>query len=222
MTTLIFIRHAMSEGNHLGVCSGQLDYPLVEEGFSQAERTAVYLREHYSIDAIYASDLCRTVQTARPTADAFGLEIVTDRRLREACVGAWEGQKWKELEQKYPQIFPFWMRFQMDRSDPRPEGAECREEIVERVEAAIRDIVITHPDQCVAIFCHGRMLRALSDTWKEKSPALAEEMKQRNIKGFQGCSVTVAEYDNEARFIGVPLCHYRGFLQEAPHTKINE
>ena len=46
MTTLIFVRHATSEGNRLGVCSGQLDYPLVEEGFSQAERTASYLREH--------------------------------------------------------------------------------------------------------------------------------------------------------------------------------
>lgn len=222
MTTLIFIRHAMSEGNRLGVCSGQLDYPLVEEGISQAEKTAVYLRENYSIDAIYASDLRRTIQTARPTADAFGLEIVTDRRLREAYVGDWEGQKWKDLEQEYPQIYPFWMRFQMSRSDPRPEGAECHEEIVERVEAAIRDIVSGHPDQCVAVFCHGRMLRVLSDTWREKSPALAEEMNRRNIKGFQGCSVTVAEYDDDARFIGVPLCHYRGFLQEAPRTKINE
>ena len=102
MTTLIFIRHTQSEGNLLDVCSGQLDFPLVDQGFSQAERVADYLQKNYSIDAIYASDLCRTVQTARPTANAFGLDIVSDPRLREVSAGSWEGHKWQELNQKYP------------------------------------------------------------------------------------------------------------------------
>ena len=75
MTPLIFIRHAMSEGNVLEVCSGQKNYSLIEEGFEQANRLAQYLIDTYPIKAIYSSDLLRCIQTAEPTAKAFGLPI---------------------------------------------------------------------------------------------------------------------------------------------------
>ena len=222
MTTLIFIRHAQSEGNLRDVCSGQLDFPLVDQGFSQAERVADYLQKNYSIDAVYASDLCRTVQTARPTANAFGLDIVSDPRLREASAGSWEGHKWQELTQKYPLIYPLWMRYQMDRNDPRPEGSECREEVVERVSEALKDIVNAHPNGCVAIFCHGRMLRLLSDTWREQNPEVDEEMRRRNISGFTGGSVTVTEYSENGRFFRMLLCRYRAFLEQSTEAVRHE
>ena len=215
MTTLIFIRHAQSEGNQLGVCSGQMDYPLVEAGHVQANKTADYLKKNYSIDAIYTSDLCRTAQTAEPTAKLFGLTTVADPRFREVFVGEWQGQKWSYLQQTYPEIYATWMDYVMDRNTSRPNGAESSEEVFERLDAAIHDVIKAHKGECVAIFCHGRMLRVLSDDWRKSDHDLDAEMIRRGMKGFHSCSVTVAEYDDDGNFLKVPICAYRKFLLDA-------
>ncbi|MBQ8432509.1 MAG: histidine phosphatase family protein [Clostridia bacterium] len=214
MTTLIFIRHAQSEGNLKGICSGQIDFPLVEKGFAQAQKTADYLRAIYPITAVYTSDLCRTAQTAQPTAEAFGLVPIADPRFREVCVGEWDGQPWSLLKETYPEIHATWTNYIMDRNTPRPKGAECREEVLERVSAAIGDVIKACQGGCVAIFCHSRMIRVLADYWRQFDKELDEEMTQRKIKGFHSCSVTVAEYDDDGTFLRAPLCCYRSFLQE--------
>ena len=214
MTTLIFIRHAFSQGNLLEVCSGQLDYPLIEKGFEQAKKTAAYLRANYPLEAIYTSDLCRTVQTAQPTADAFGLESIPDVRFREAYVGEWQGQLWRDLEEQYPDLYKLWISYQMDRNTPRPKGAECSEEILDRVNAAISDVIAKNKGKCVAIFAHGRMIHVLSDFWRTQNPAFDAEIKKRGILCYNSCSVTVAEYDDNGNFLGIPLCNYRDFLNE--------
>ena len=92
MTTLIMVRHGLSTGNLEGVYCGQLDYPLAEKGFAQAALTGKYLKKNYHIDHIYSSDLLRAMQTAEPTARAFGLEIIPESDLREIGVGEWQGQ----------------------------------------------------------------------------------------------------------------------------------
>ena len=215
MTTLIFIRHAQSEGNQLGICSGQSDVPLTEEGHRQAEIVAEYLHATYPITAVYTSDLCRTAQTAKPTADAFGLVSTADPRFREVCVGEWEGQQWSVIKEAFPSIYATWMNYEMARDIPRPTGSECYEEVVERVGAAISDVIKAHKGECIAVFAHGRMIRALAEYWRGFDKNLDEEITRRNLKGVHGCSLTVAEYDDEGNFLKVPVCAYRKFLLDA-------
>ena len=75
MTTVLLIRHGQSVTNVTQVFTGHYDVPLSPLGQEQARRTAAYLQKNFRIDAIYASDLMRAMQTAQPTAAAFGLPV---------------------------------------------------------------------------------------------------------------------------------------------------
>lgn len=76
-TTIMFVRHAdtdasMAEGG---------DPPLNAVGRERAELLADFLEDVdvlASVDAIYASELKRTQQTAAPLAERLGLEIAVD------------------------------------------------------------------------------------------------------------------------------------------------
>ena len=64
MTTVLLIRHGQSVTNVTQVFTGHYDVPLSPLGQEQARRTAAYLQKNFRIDAIYASDLMRAMQTA--------------------------------------------------------------------------------------------------------------------------------------------------------------
>lgn len=212
MTTLIFIRHAMSEGNVLEVCSGQKNYPLVEQGFEQAKRLSEYLFETYPIKAIYSSDLLRCVQTAEPTAKAFGFPIHPDARLREVCVGEWEGIHWKQIATQNEELYRAWSAFRMHRDDPRPRGAESFEDVVERMNEVIREIVTAHTGEHVAVFLHGKALRTMTHVWRKTCPVADAFLSTRKVYG--GASCTLVEFDDDGKFVRVILPGYNDFLQK--------
>lgn len=214
MTTLIFIRHAYSLGNQLDLCSGQQDYPLTEKGHEQAGKLSKHLKKTYPIEAIYTSDLIRTIQTAQPTAEAFGLEIQADPRFREVCLGEWEGQPWKAVEEADPELTASWCNMNLYRADRRPKGAECFEEIWERADSAIRDVVSRHRGKCVAIFSHSRFMRSLAYRWAQKSPQAAKIISEKESTGFFSVSVTVATFDDHGEFFELLLCNDRDYLKD--------
>ena len=90
MTTVLLIRHGQSVTNVTQVFTGHYDVPLSPLGQEQARCTAAYLQKNFRIDAIYASDLMRAMQTAQPTAAAFGQPIRPEPEQRENCAGRWE------------------------------------------------------------------------------------------------------------------------------------
>ena len=60
------------------------DPGLTDEGHRQASVVAMWLAEnHPEVEAIVASPLRRAQETADPIAAAFGLDLMTDARLRE-------------------------------------------------------------------------------------------------------------------------------------------
>ncbi|WP_185957124.1 SixA phosphatase family protein [Gracilimonas mengyeensis] len=68
-TTLIFVRHAekMDDGTDNPSLNGQ--------GKDRADRLAQLLHQQYKIDAIYSTGYNRTLETATPTAEVFGLDV---------------------------------------------------------------------------------------------------------------------------------------------------
>ena len=69
-STFIFVRHAekMDDGTN--------NPPLTKEGEARAIRIKNMLKKNYSeIDAVFSTDYKRTLSTAKPSADEFGLTI---------------------------------------------------------------------------------------------------------------------------------------------------
>ena len=100
MTKIILIRHGESLGNKERIILGHTDLDLSKHGYLQAKTTANYLKNE-KIDAIYSSDLKRAYNTALPNAEMRGLEVITDKKLREIFVGDWEGLRVSEILEKW-------------------------------------------------------------------------------------------------------------------------
>lgn len=99
-TKIILIRHGESLGNKDRIILGHTDLDLSEHGYLQAKTTANFLKNE-KIDAIYSSDLKRAYNTALPNAEIRGLNVITDKELREIFVGDWEGLRVSEILEKW-------------------------------------------------------------------------------------------------------------------------
>ncbi len=85
-TRMYIVRHAQSHEN-TGEDLQTGDADLTDVGREQARRIGERLAEQ-DIDAVYASPLRRTQQTAAAIAERRGLPVVTEEDLREISLGA--------------------------------------------------------------------------------------------------------------------------------------
>ena len=189
MTELLFIRHGYSEGNKSRRFSGQRDFPLDEAGRRQAAELAAYLRAAFRIDAIYASDLCRAVETVAPLADALSLPVHTMKELREVDVGLWEGVLRDDVERLYPESYALYLR---TPGLLRFDGGESFAEMRARALSAVGRILAEHEGETVAIATHGGVIRALRTLWEDIPLARMSEIPQ-----VPNASVTVVRYEGK-------------------------
>lgn len=126
------VRHGDAYTEMEGLGEGVLDPPLTRLGREQSARLSRRLAE-VPIDAIWASDLRRAVETGRAVARPHGLSVRTDERLREVRTYWDEGGA---VGLNAPGEYPF---------------PESEQEVYERVGAAIRDIVAGLPENGRAV-----------------------------------------------------------------------
>jgi len=155
MTTIYLIRHAEAEGNLYRRIHGQYDALITENGFRQIEALKERFRD-IRIDAVWSSDLYRTKTTARAVYVPKGLELHTDRELREIDMGDWEDRPWGEVYHFQPREMA-----QFNASDPawRAPNGEDLAQVGARMERAVYRIARQYPDRTVAIFSHGTAIR---------------------------------------------------------------
>ena len=163
MTRLVLIRHGYSSGNKERRFSGQIDLPLSAEGIHQAELVCAYIEENYKVDAIYASDLQRAIDTVQPLADKLGMPIRSHRELRELDEGIWQGMLMTEVEAKYPEAYAF---YKANLGLHQFEGGECYTTMLERLLPMIDKIVADNPGKTVVIGTHGAVIRGLLSVWQ--------------------------------------------------------
>jgi alpha-ribazole phosphatase/probable phosphoglycerate mutase len=149
MTTILLVRHGETDWNVDRRVQGHSDTPLNDTGRAQASALGRELAEE-EIDAVYSSDLVRAHETARLVADPRRLAVTAIRDLRERHFGTWEGLTDEEIFTRFPEA----------REGPFGDG-ETREEMTERVLAALHRIAETHPDSRVLVVSHGGPLRAV-------------------------------------------------------------
>ena len=118
MTRITIIRHAEAEGNLYRRVHGWFDSLITPTGRSQIERLEERIRKELQTglkyDAIYSSDLKRTMETAGAVSRAASLPVMPRRDLREINSGEWEDLPWGYCYREYPDLlknyaaFPDW------------------------------------------------------------------------------------------------------------------
>lgn len=155
---LVLWRHGRTAWNTEHRFQGQTDVPLDPLGLRQA-RAAAALLVAQRPQVIVSSDLIRARDTAEVLADACGLVVDTDPRLREINGGSWEGRLRDELLSSDADAFRAWRAGETMR--PGGDG-ELRSEVAARMMDAVTDALRrTDPGRTAVIVTHGGAARAV-------------------------------------------------------------
>ena len=154
MTELILLRHGETDWNRELRFQGHVDVALNATGLEQARRLARRLARE-TVHRLYASDLLRAQQTARPVAQQLGLASVIDPALREQSFGRVDGMKIDDIKAQHPQAWEGWLRFQEDFC--MPDGETTRQ-FHARVMDAVYRLVAAHPAETLVVVTHGGVL----------------------------------------------------------------
>lgn len=154
MTELVLIRHGETDMNRELRFQGHLNVGLNAIGLEQARRLAARMAGEKA-DAVYASDLLRAQQTAKPIAGELALPPVPEVGLREQHFGRVEGMCVDDIKRDLPEAWAGWLRF--DEDFAMPEGESTRA-FHARVMDAVNRVVAAHPGQTVVVVTHGGVL----------------------------------------------------------------
>jgi len=165
---VLLLRHGRTEWNATGRFQGQLDSPLDATGRAQAKAAAVALAPMRP-DAIVASDLSRTADTAAAVSDELRLPVALDPRLREINLGEWEGLTRAEARERFPTEYASWQA----GSDERRGGGETYAEVGARAAACLAEwLDRLGPGSLLVAVTHGGAARATIGTLLGLSPDL--------------------------------------------------
>lgn len=156
---LVVLRHGETDSNAAGIWQGQLDHELSARGHAQAKaaaRAIVPLRP----SRVVASDLRRAQVTGQDVADACGVTMTTDARLREIHAGGWQGLTGEQVREQYPEDMDRLLRGEDFR---RGGDGESVAEVAERARALVDEVLETMaPGECVVLATHGVTGRTLA------------------------------------------------------------
>lgn len=156
-TRLLLVRHGATTLTAEDRFSGASGVDLSDEGRAQARALAERLAP-FSLAAVYASPLSRTLETAKILAQPHGLTVNERDGLREIHHGHWEGHARAEVEKTHAQEYAAW------EADPftfAPEGGESGVSVLARALPVIREIVLAHAGESVAVVSHKATNRLL-------------------------------------------------------------
>ncbi|MGW0145212.1 bifunctional RNase H/acid phosphatase [Streptomyces sp. NPDC003333] len=138
--------------------SGGTDPALSAAGREQAERVGAALARRGTVQAVVASPLARTRETAAIVAGRLGLEVAVEEGLRETDFGAWEGLTFGEVRERYPDDLTAWL------ADPqaRPTGGgESFAATADRVAAARDKLIAAYAGRTVLLVTHVTPIKTL-------------------------------------------------------------
>ena len=173
MTKIYLIRHAEAEGNLYRRMHGHYNSLITDNGYRQIQALAQRFKD-IPIDAVYSSDLFRTMTTARAICDTKNLPLTTRPDLREIHMGDWEDRTFAAIAMVEPEMMGYF-----SQSSPlyRAPNGESFQEVRDRGSAAILDIAAQHEGQTVAIFAHGTLIRNSLAVFQGIGPEGMHKMK---------------------------------------------
>ncbi|MFG2847913.1 bifunctional RNase H/acid phosphatase [Kitasatospora sp. NPDC048296] len=159
-TTFVLLRHGETpltpEKRFSG--SGGTDPELSDKGRWQAERAAEALAARGSIQAVVASPMRRTRQTAETVAARLGLEVRIEDGLREVDFGDWEGLTFAEVQERYPDDLSAWL----GSAKAKPTGSgESFTTLTHRAGVARDKILARYAGKTVLVVSHVSPIKTL-------------------------------------------------------------
>ncbi|WP_416519252.1 bifunctional RNase H/acid phosphatase [Streptomyces achromogenes] len=158
--TLVLLRHGETpltpQKRFSG--SGGTDPALSAAGREQAHRVADALARRGTIQAIVASPLARTRETAGIVAARLNLDVTIEDGLRETDFGAWEGLTFGEVRERYPDDLNAWL------ADPEAHptgGGESFAETAVRLAATREKLVAAYRGRTALLVTHVTPIKTL-------------------------------------------------------------
>ena len=153
MTVFHLLRHG--EPTVFGRINGRLPgVGLSAKGRAEIAAVASRLAGE-KIDAIYASPLQRTRETAEILSDRLALPVQYREEVIELDFGEWTGLTADEIRNDER-----WQMWSNCRSIAAIPGGESWRKVQDRVVHALFDLHRLHPDQALVIVSHGDVIRA--------------------------------------------------------------
>lgn len=160
-TTIVLVRHGVTPHTTGRRFSGGLggDNPaLSEEGREQAAEVAAWLVElKESIDAVVASPVRRTRETADAIAAALDLPVEEEAGFAEMEFGEWDGLTFTEVAERDKERMEAWFA---DMA-VAPPGGESFVEVRERVLAGLSRLLDAHAGRTVVVVSHVTPIKTL-------------------------------------------------------------
>lgn len=154
MATIVLLRHATTAatGKRLGGWTPGVH--LDEAGIAQAEAAAQRLAE-LPVEAVYASPLERTQETAKHVAKVHGLKVRTRRDVGEVDYGEWTDQPLGQLRRR-----SLWPVIQSTPSRVTFPGGESIRGAQSRAVEALETMAAEHRDRTVVVVSHADIIKA--------------------------------------------------------------
>ncbi|HYN79342.1 MAG TPA: histidine phosphatase family protein [Lamprocystis sp. (in: g-proteobacteria)] len=149
-TRIYLVRHGATELTAEDRFAGSTEVPLSDEGRTQVAALAQRLRCD-TLDAVYASPMQRTMETARIIAAPHQLEPLPKPELREIDYGHWEGRTREEVEAGCGDEYSAW---EEDPLTVAPAGGESGIDVLARALPVMRWIVQAHRHRAVLVVSH--------------------------------------------------------------------
>lgn len=165
MTQLYLARHGETFDNERQIMQGQTPGELNPTGIRQAEALSLQLAG-VPFDAVVASDLWRSVQTARIVAEPHLLNVVTTPLLRERDWGSFTGRFIPDLKG-----IKSW-----------PDDIESLPDLKFRARQFLDFIVANYPDQLVLAVGHGIINKAIQAVFWNKEMNEIERMNNAEVR----------------------------------------
>ena len=164
MTTIYLVRHGETVDNANQIMQGQTQGELNENGVQQARAFSEQWKNK-EIDIILASDLKRSIDTARIIAEPHQLEVLTTPLLRERDWGSFTGRFIPDL-----------------KGEVWPDDIETLENLLSRAGEFIAYVKQTFPGKKVLAVGHGIINKAIQSFYYQKPMNEIQRMQNAEVR----------------------------------------
>lgn len=164
-TTVVLVRHGVTPHTTAKRFSGGLasaNPGLSDEGRAQIRAVADWLAPIAErVDAVVASPVRRTQESAEILAAALGREIEVEPGFAEMEFGAWDGLTFAEVGERHPDELEAWLGSLDVVPGGEQGGGESFRVVQERVLAGLERLLSAHAGRTVVVVSHVTPIKTL-------------------------------------------------------------
>jgi broad specificity phosphatase PhoE len=204
-------RHGETTWNVEGRIQGRSDPGLSPDGYAQSRALLEQLKDR-PLSAIYTSTLKRSILTAQPIANHFGLPLQEQPELDEIAFGILEG---KQILDSDGDVRSEWERFKKNCFTYRIPGGENYTDVMNRIRPFVERILQSPRGEEILIVGHRVVNQMLIGVLMDYPPEEVLKIQQSN-----GCFYLVQK-NGEPR-VSYPINGQmrEGFLHVSPNRMV--